>query len=160
TMLVRGDEVLVVAFEARAALAHRERDDTDDDRATFARLEQGEVAVNDAFARHFAVSPGDELELQTPQGPRSFRIAGGLPGMEGRNGLLFVALATFDSFWPRPGAEFVRLFVTGEPAAVVDAARSATYSRQSLFFADNAELLARAKKFAARFDGLLFGVAA
>jgi putative ABC transport system permease protein len=159
TMLVRGEEVLLVAFESRIALTRRGETTTDAELATIGRLARDEVAVSDAFARHFGVSEGDELELPTPTGTQRFRIAGRLDGMAGPSGIVFVDLRTFDGHWPRAGAHGARLFIDGDPGPVVDAVRRATYSQQSLFFTDNKELLARAKKFAERFDGLLFGVA-
>ncbi|HKC52051.1 MAG TPA: FtsX-like permease family protein [Myxococcota bacterium] len=159
TMLVRGEEVLLAAFESRVSLARRSGYRDRAERAVLAALGRGEVGVSGAFARHFELSAGDEVELATPQGRQRFKIAGELFGMAGPSGILYMDLATFDAHWSRAGADFALLFVAGDPAPVIDAIRKATYSQQSLFFTSNEELLARAATFAARFDGLLFGVA-
>ncbi|MFI5317512.1 MAG: ABC transporter permease, partial [Myxococcota bacterium] len=160
TVLVRGEEVTLAVFEARISLQRRGATDADSERAVLAALTRGEVAISSAFARHFGLSAGDALEMATPAGPRRFAIAGELFGMEGRTGILFMDLATFDAHWKRAGADAALLWTAGEPAPVIDAIRRATYGQQSLFFTENRELLARATDFASRFDALLFGVAA
>jgi putative ABC transport system permease protein len=159
TVLVRGEEVLLGAFESRISLRRRAASDRPDERAVLTALGRGEVAVSGAFARHFGLSAGDEIELATPKGTQRFKIAGELFGMAGPSGILYMDLGTFDAHWSRAGPGALLLFTSGDPAPVIDAIRSATYAQQSLFFTSNDELLARAKTFAARFDGLLFGVA-
>ena len=159
TVLVRGEEVTLSAFESDVSLRWR-RDTSPADRRVLAALAGGKIAVSGAFARRFGLTDGDELDLATPQGMQRFEIAGELFGLAGPNGVLYMDLATFDAHWSRAGADSLLLFVTGDPARVIEAIRAATYSQQSLFFTANAELLAHAKTFAARFDGLLFGVAA
>ncbi|HXX47702.1 MAG TPA: FtsX-like permease family protein, partial [Myxococcota bacterium] len=129
------------------------------ERETFAAMGRGEIAVSEAFARHFDVVVGDALELPTPAGPRRFRVAGTLNGMAGPAGLVYMDLATFDAHWPRPGTLHVMFFSSGEPTAVIDSIRRAAPGARSLFFTRNRELLAEARVFALRFDALLFGVA-
>jgi putative ABC transport system permease protein len=158
-VLLRGEEVLLAAFDANVSLRRRDFSRSPGERGIVAALAQGEVAVDRAFARHFGLSAGDEVELATPAGTRRFKIAGELFGMERPTGILFMDLATFDAHWSRGGADGVLLFSAGDPAPVIDAIRRATYSQQSLFFTGNPELLLRAKAFAGRFDDLLFGVA-
>jgi putative ABC transport system permease protein len=160
TVLVRGEEVLLGAFESKVSLRRRAASDGPGESAVLAALSQGEVAVSSAFARHFELSTGDELELATPRGMQRFRIAGELFGMAGPSGIVYMDVATFDAHWSRAGASALLLFAPADPAPAIEAIRAATYSRQSLFFTSNGELLARAKTFAARFDDLLFAVSA
>lgn len=159
TVLVRGAEVTLAALQPEISLRWRSDADDPRERATLAALARGEVAVTRAFARRFGLRAGDSVELATADGMRRFRIAGELAGLAGPNGVLYMSLSTFDSHWPRTGADHALLFPAGDSAPLIEAIRAATYSRQSLFFTTNAEMLARAERFAARFDGLLFGLA-
>ncbi len=157
-VLVRGEEVPLVAFEYGAWL-RRKRDLAPRQREILEAMLRGEVGVTRAFAANFGVGPGDSLELPTRDGVRSFHIAGERDGMASKTGIVFMDLATFDRHWPRVGADSVALFPSGDPESLIEAARAATFSQQSLFFTRNAELLERAEKFALRFDGLLLAIA-
>ncbi|HXZ86672.1 MAG TPA: FtsX-like permease family protein, partial [Myxococcota bacterium] len=159
-LLFRGEEVDLSAIQTDVAARHRHFElGVPHERETFAALGRGEIAVSEAFARHFDVAPGDALELPTPAGPRRFRVAGTLNGLAGPAGAVYMDLATFDASWKRPGTLHLMLFTAGEPAEVVAAIRRALPGAGSLFFTENRELLAEAREFALRFDALLFGVA-
>lgn len=158
TVLVKGDEVSIVAFPAEIPAAHAGTTLRLDEGLRLALL-AGEVAVSSAFARRFDLEPGDSVELSTPRhGRRAFRIAGELPGLAGPAGVIFVDLATFDSFWQRPGATNVYVWISGERNQVIEEVQRRTSDRQDLFFTNGGELMNGARVFAARFDGLLYGV--
>jgi len=156
-LLFRGEEIDVSAIETGVAGRHRHFAGREAE--TFAAMGRGEIAISEAFARHFDVAPGDAIELSTLAGPRSLRVAGTLNGMAGPAGLVYMDLATFDAHWPRPGTLHVMFFTSGDPGAVIDAIRRAAPDAEPLFFTQHRELLAEARKFAVRFDALLFGVA-
>ena len=158
TVLLRGEEVTLAAWQAGVALAHRNPADRPQIAAAYAGLARGEIAVSTAFARRFALSTGDSLELATPRGPQRFKIAGELYGLAGPAGIVYMDLATFDRFWQRPGATGLQLWTDADSRPVVDAIQAATYRTQPLFVTENRELLERARAFAGRFDTLLFGV--
>ena len=157
TVLVRGDEVSILAFPAAIPATHAGTLPRLDDALKDA-LVAGDVAVSGPFARRFGVQPGDSVDLSTPGGRRSFRIAGELPALAGPAGVIFVDLATFDRFWERPGATSVFVWFSGEQDEVIDEVRRRTGDRQDLFFTNGRQMLAGARDFAARFDGLLYGV--
>ena len=157
TILVRGEEVSIVAFPADIPAAHAGTLPRLDDRLRDA-LVDGDLAMSGAFARKFGLRPGDSLELSTPRGRRSFRIAGELTALAGPAGVIFVDLATFDRVWERPGATLVYVWIARDHDVVIDEIRRRTGDRQDLFFTNGNRLLAEARTFAARFDGLLYGV--
>jgi putative ABC transport system permease protein len=158
TVLVRGEEVPLIGYTYGVYL-RRGRDLTPGKRAVIEGILRGEVAVSRVFMEHFGLGAGDSIELPTARGVRAFRIAGERQGMANSTGIIFMDLETFDSHWPRVGAEAVTIFPSGDPESLVEAVRGATFSQQSLFFTRNAELVERAERFALRFDGLLLAVA-
>jgi putative ABC transport system permease protein len=159
SVLVRDEEVTFFGYQSQVAFAHRNPAERAKYASAFEALARGELAVSYAFARHFGLGTGDTLELPTPRGPQRFRIGGEMPGMDGPSGIIFADLATFDRYFPRVSDDSLRLWTAGDPAPVIEAIRTATWERQSLFFTASAELQAGAEEFAHRFDALLFGVA-
>ncbi len=159
TILFRGAEVSIVALPARVpggfSLA---TDDTHALARVSEALVKGSVCVSSAFARRFSLTTGDTLELSTPQGRKAFTIAGVVPGLAGPSGTIYFDIEVFDRIWPRPGATAVYVWISAEPDRVIDEVRRRTEDSQPLFFTNNLELLEGARKFAVRFDDLLYGV--
>jgi len=59
----------------------------------------GEVIVSETFSLKFGVKEGEELFLQTPQGPRRFRIAGVFYDYTTENGMIIVDLGLYQQIW-------------------------------------------------------------
>jgi putative ABC transport system permease protein len=127
---------------ADPTLAHlRFRDG--DPRAAFARLAAGEaVVVSQNFAAHFHVSPGDVIDVPTPQGPRPFPVAATVTNYNGDQGSIMMSRGLFVSLFGDGRAQF--LLVSGRPGVDPQALRAAIAARYGeryqLVIFSNAEL--------------------
>ncbi len=159
TILFRGEEVSISAFPAGVpATLGLSLGNTRSGQNLRDALISGQLAVSPAFSSRFGLGAGDTIELSTLQGRRSFRIAGELPGLAGPSGIVFVDLVVFDQLWERPGATVIHVWTSKDKDDVIDEIRLRSDARQTLFFTDASELRDQTRKFAARFDGLLYGI--
>ncbi len=84
-------------------------------------LQAGGVIVYDSFQRHFGVNLGDLIELDTPQGKRSFPVVGVRPAYQtGSAGGVQMDLAIFDQYWPRRGVSNLVVWTKGTEQRVLD----------------------------------------
>jgi putative ABC transport system permease protein len=60
---------------------------------------RGEVIVSETFSLKFGVREGEELFLQTSQGPKSFRIAGVFYDYTTENGMIIIDLGLYREIW-------------------------------------------------------------
>ncbi len=58
-----------------------------------------EVIVSETFSVKFGLAEGQELLIQTPQGPREFRIAGIFYDYTTENGMLIIDLTVYREIW-------------------------------------------------------------
>ncbi len=127
--------------------------------ALTAALVAGQVGASRAFAARFGVSVGDEIELPTRAGPRSFEIGGLFDDMS-TDGLLLFDLATFDRHWPRSGAGRVAVWTSEPTEAVAGRIRAGADALQPLVLLHGEKLAKRGTDFVAPYLGLLRGVGA
>jgi putative ABC transport system permease protein len=118
-------------------------------------IASGQIAVSDGFARHFGVGRGDSLWLDTPAGPRSFRVAGVIRDYAGPGGTLNIDLAIYDGLWSRPGARNVVIWADPPVKEVIRSIEQRTGQRQSLFFAYGAQLERYATRLLSRFTRII-----
>jgi len=59
----------------------------------------GEVIVSETFSMRFGLKEGQELLMQTPQGPRQLRIAGVFYDYTTENGMFIIDLALYRKIW-------------------------------------------------------------
>lgn len=160
TILYRGEEVLLAATSMDVMARHGHVPVIDGDPAAVARaIAEGQVAVSDAFARRFDVGVGDAVSLDTPEGPRTFRVAGVLRDYAGPSGSLNLQVDVYDSLWPRKGARNLVLWTQGPAQPVIDAIRRRVGERQTLFFVHGEALSRYVSRLLGRFAVLLDVVA-
>jgi putative ABC transport system permease protein len=155
-----GEEVLLVAQTAGVIGRYGELPAVDGDPAELAeRLARGEIAVSDAFADHFRIGPGDTLELSTPRGPRSFRVAGLFRDYVGPAGSLQIDMAVFDALWRRDGSYLIAVWANPPDAVAIEKIREAVGDGQELFFVYGEALKRYAGDVLRQLTGLLTQVA-
>ena len=79
------------------------------------RTGQG-VAASEAFARQFSVKLGDTLSLQTPSGPRDFRVSLVYVDYSSELGILSMSRNVFVKLWKDTKVDSFGLYIT-DPAA-------------------------------------------
>jgi putative ABC transport system permease protein len=60
---------------------------------------RGDVIVSETFSLKFGAREGQDLFLQTPQGPKSFRVAGIFFDYTTENGMIIIDLARYRDIW-------------------------------------------------------------
>jgi putative ABC transport system permease protein len=98
-----------------------------------AELAAGKIAVSDAFQRHFGLSPGDRLTLDTARGARSFEISAVVRDYYGASGALHLDIAQFDASWERSGASSVVVWPEVDPDELAARIRRSPEVTQLLF---------------------------
>ncbi len=106
-----------------------------DPEASIAALRRGEILMSEAFRWRFGTRIGDSLALQTPAGTRLVRVGGWARDYSGRSGSLHVDDRIFREWFGDLPASFAALFLDGDPATVIENARSRV-TGQALFFRD------------------------
>ncbi|HME68798.1 MAG TPA: FtsX-like permease family protein, partial [Myxococcota bacterium] len=127
-------------------------------RAVAEAVASGEIAISDQFARHFGVSTGESITLDTPKGARSFRVAGIIRDYAGPAGSLNIDIAVFDELWPRRGSRDLVLWTEGDPETVITQIRERAGGDQSLFFVYGDDLARFASRLLSRFQGILASI--
>ena len=156
SILYRGEEVLLSASDMRVMAEHGQLPALGiDGRALATAVAAGEVAISDGFAKRFGVRFGDAITLDTPPGPRTFRVAGLLRDYAGPSGTINVDLHVFDSLWQRPGARNVVIWTDLPPRDVVRQIEERTGEQQELFFTYGPELQRYATRLLSRFTRIL-----
>jgi len=99
----RGEEVFLGVIRGRV---RGELEFTGGDSAGKARLMRlpGHVAISESFARRHQTGAGDTIELATPAGLQSFRIAGVYTDYTRDQGVILIDHANYTAYWPAPGA--------------------------------------------------------
>jgi putative ABC transport system permease protein len=80
---------------------------------------RGEVIVSETFSLRFGVSEGQSVLLQTPQGPKEFRIAGVFYDYTTENGMIIIDLDVFRETWKDPRINRAALFLR-DPSRLED----------------------------------------
>jgi putative ABC transport system permease protein len=73
--------------------------------------EKGEVIVSETFSMKFGLVEGQDLFMQTPGGPREFRIAGVFYDYTTENGMIIMDLAIYQKIWRDPRINRVTLYL-------------------------------------------------
>jgi len=158
-ILYQGEEVLLAAGTMEVMARYGRLPVLEGDaRAVAEAVAAGGIAVSDRFAWRFGVAAGDVITLDTPKGPRSFRIAGRIRDYAGPAGSLNLDLRVYDELWPRRGARDLVLWTEGAPEPVLDAIRARVPVEQALFFAHGEDLTRFASRLLRRFEGILASV--
>lgn len=141
TMLFRGEEVPIIVQTMSVVAEHGNITSVGQSPRDLGRsLTQGGVAVSLQFARRFGVSVGEELELDTADGPVSLPVVGLFKDFGGTTGLLVMDIGTFDAHWSRAGAWGAVVWIEGVREAVIESIRARAGASQDLFFTDSGEL--------------------
>ncbi len=84
--------------------------------------ERGEIFVSESFALRFGVRDGDRLELPTPKGPQSFRIAGQFYDYSSDSGTVTLDQAMFEQWFGSSRPTHLALYL--KPGADPEAVRA------------------------------------
>jgi len=71
----------------------------------------GELIISETFSLKFEVEEGENLFLQTPQGPKTFRIAGTFYDYTTENGMIIIDLDIYRKIWNDSQINRVALFL-------------------------------------------------
>jgi putative ABC transport system permease protein len=123
-------------------------------------LRRGELVITPGFGRFFSVSPGDEIDLDTPEGPRKFRVGGTARGFAGPTGIVYMDLQTFDRHFRREGASFLALWADRSLQGVLDELVRSTAGTEVLFFESGTAFSQAARRIVERFSSLLYALLA
>jgi putative ABC transport system permease protein len=160
TILYEGEEVLLAATSMDVMARRGHVPAIDSDPAEVARaIADGQVAISDAFARRFDKRVGDAVTLDTPRGPRTFRVAGVLRDYAGPSGSINIQIDVYDSLWHREGARNLVVWTQGPAEPVMQAIRHRIGDQQTLFFVHGEALLRYVSQLLGRFAVLLDVVA-
>ncbi|MGE4343390.1 MAG: ABC transporter permease [Geoalkalibacter sp.] len=99
------------------------------------------VIVSEPFAYHRDLKRGDVLEMQTMQGPVSFRIAGVFTDYSSDRGRVTIRRDLFEHYWGDPGSDALGLYLKpGEDAEAVAETlrRHAAVDHQILVYSNRA----------------------
>jgi putative ABC transport system permease protein len=89
-------------------------------KAIFAEvIRQDNVIVSENFRYRFAVQRGDDVTLPTPEGPRSFRVAGVSLDYSSDQGTIVMHWGTFRKYWTEDVVDTIGVFV--RPGATLEA---------------------------------------
>lgn len=159
-VVYRGEQVLLFAGSTDVLARYgRLAAVRGDPQAIAAAVARGEVAVSDRFSRRFGIAEGDSVTLDTPKGPRSFRVAGLIRDYSGPAGSINLDTSVFDALWPRLGSRDLVLWTDGDPAPVISEIRRRVGDAQTLFFAYGDDLAHFASHLLRRFQAILLSVA-
>jgi putative ABC transport system permease protein len=82
-------------------------------------ISQHSVIVSENFRYRFGVQRGDHVTLPTPEGPRSFRVAGVSIDYSSDQGTIVMHWATFRNYWAEHAVDTIGVFL--RPEANLDA---------------------------------------
>jgi putative ABC transport system permease protein len=82
-------------------------------------ISQDSVIVSENFRYRFAVQRGDHITLPTPEGPRSFRVAGVSIDYSSDQGTIVMHWGTFRKYWTEQVVDTIGVFV--KPGANLEA---------------------------------------
>ncbi|MCB1800967.1 MAG: FtsX-like permease family protein [Gammaproteobacteria bacterium] len=77
------------------------------------RFDAGGLLISEPFANRNALVPGDSIELDTPDGPREFSVAGVFRDYASEHGRLFMPLETYRIVWKDQQIDTLALFARG-----------------------------------------------
>jgi putative ABC transport system permease protein len=141
SVIYRGQRVLLHAQSMDVVAKYGDLSSVGRPTAELARdLHNGAVAVSTGFAKTFSIESGDELELDTPNGKRSFVVAGIYEDFGDARGSIIMDLRSFDSSWKRAGASSVLIWTDRNTEAVLAEIRHRAGELHDLYFFDLAEL--------------------
>ncbi len=123
-------------------------------------LRRGEVAVSPGFTIGFGLSEGDSVDLDTPKGRQSFRIAGLYQDFGEKNGSILMDLNTYDRFWDRSGATSAIVWFDAPAEMVIKSIEERVGTRQDLFFVDSAGVASKIRDISEVFTSTLYVLAA
>ncbi len=122
-----------------------------------ARMQRGEgVIISETLSHRFGLAPGDQVELQTPQGLEKFLILGAIVDYSSDQGAVFLDRRLYVEHWRDPLVDTFEPYI--EPGASLEKVRSDILARYGkpyrLFVLTNAEFRTEIK----RMIGQLFDV--
>ncbi len=125
--------------------------------AVISRMQKGEgVVISETLSHRFGLAPGDQVELQTPQGLEKFLILGTIVDYSSDQGAVFIDRALYIQHWRDELVDTFEPYV--QPGASLEKVRSEILSRYGkqyrLFVLTNAEFRSEIK----RMIGQLFEV--
>jgi len=121
-----GDEILLIAFDAElftdGRIARRIGGDPEAERRRAAALMAGKIDVSRNLARIRGIEVGDELELQTPAGPRRFEVAGIQTDYTWFRGCVLMERSVYRRLWGDSSLSYLDVRV--KPGAVLEDCRA------------------------------------
>ncbi|HEY7378777.1 MAG TPA: FtsX-like permease family protein, partial [Steroidobacteraceae bacterium] len=113
-------------------------------REVWSAFDQGALLASEPFAYHHRVGVGDTLTLQTPEGPRAFRIAGIFREYGSDRGSLLIRRQQYREIWHDDAITSLGFYLApGHSGQELSAAlRQASAGQQALLIRSNRELRA------------------
>lgn len=110
--------------------------------AAWERFVAGDALVSEPFAFHQGVGLGDQVELLTDRGPRTFAVAGVYYSYASDRGIVTLHRSTYDRYWDAPAVQSLGIYAADgtDAEALVGRLRAAAGDRQELTVAVNREL--------------------
>ena len=104
--------------------------------------EQGAVLVSDSYSYRHAVERGGTVTLPTPQGVRTFPVAGTYRSYDADLDSLLMSRRTYEVFWDdsRVGSLGIHLAPGADTDTVIERLRQASAGRQALLIRSNREI--------------------
>jgi putative ABC transport system permease protein len=75
------------------------------------RLENGEVFISESFAYRFGLRVGDPVEMSTPEGMRSFKVAAVIRDYSSDQGTIQIDRSVYEALWHDTSVQSVALFL-------------------------------------------------
>mgnify|MGYP005832433395 CR=1 FL=1 len=102
------------------------------------RLENGEVFISESFAFRFSLKVGDLVEISTPLGPQSFKVAAVIRDYSSDQGTIQIDRSVYEAIWHDSSVQSVALFLRpGASAAEVRETIVALFPGLEQSFASN-----------------------
>lgn len=155
TLMFRGEEVPIDDYDVEMLIAHGGLQSiSTNTAASVAALRRGELLASDTFLSRFGVEVGDEIQLKTVDGLRSFRIGGTARSFSGSKGKLYLESAQFSRWFRSRGALAILFWVDGPTDATLERVRQAA-TGVPLFFREGEAVRKQARRAIGRFSALL-----
>ena len=96
-------------------------------RGAWDKMEEGEVFISESLGYRFGLHVGDNLQLSTPRGPKSFRVAAMVRDYSSDQGTIQIARRVYQRIWKDSSVQSLALFL--KPGVSVSQVRQSIVSR-------------------------------
>jgi putative ABC transport system permease protein len=156
----RGREVLLGSIATEVLVRRNVLESWDVPAAELARsLRDGGIAISHGFSNFFDVHRGDEVVLPTSKGLHPFLVAGIYRDYSGRTGSLHLDGQTYDRYFFREGAHFLRVWGSVPDELLLESIAVRAATLQPLVIRDQAKMQGAARRSLENFRNLLRALA-